>query len=58
MTRVMLARIVLTLAGALVWGYGYRANQAEARLAGLGIVAVALLLRFLPHRWLGDDDRS
>ena len=58
MTRVLLARITLTFIGATVWGFGHRADRADMRLAGLGIVAVALLLRFLPHRWLGDDDRS
>ena len=56
MTRVLLARIILTLTGAFVWGFGYRADRAEMRLAGLGIVAVALLLRFLPRRWLGEDE--
>lgn len=58
MTPILTARVFLTITGAIVWGYGYRADQAPVRLAGLGILAVALLLRFLPHRWLGDDDRG
>ena len=58
MTRILLARILLTLIGAVAWGYGYRTDVEALRLAGLGIVAVALLLRFIPHRWLGEDNRA
>lgn len=56
MTRILLARITLTLVGAVVWGFGHRADRAEMRLAGLAIVAVALLLRFVPRRWVGEDE--
>jgi len=55
MRRVLLIRVVLLLVGVLVWGYGYRADSADVRLAAIAILAVAFLVRFLPVRWLGDD---
>jgi hypothetical protein len=56
MRRLVLARTVLALIGVAVWGYGYRADLADIRLAAIGILAVALLLRFVPKRWLGEDE--
>jgi hypothetical protein len=55
MTRLLVARAVLAIAGVIVWGYGYRVDDADIRLAAIGILAVSLLLRFVPKRWLGDD---
>ena len=48
--RLLLARTVLLVAGVVVWGYGYRVDDANVRLAAIGILAVALLLRFVPTR--------
>lgn len=56
MRRLLLVRTVLGLVGVVVWGYGYRTDDASLRLAAIGILAVTLLLRFVPKRWLGDDD--
>ena len=58
MKRLVLARTVLLAIGVITWGYGYRVDDANIRLAAIGILAVALLLRFLPRRWLGDDGPS
>ena len=55
MTRYILARIVLTLAGVAVWGYGQRQDLAQVRVGGMAILLVALLLRFAPRRWFGDE---
>lgn len=55
MRRLLRARAVLAIAGVIVWGYGYRVDDANVRLAAIGILAVSLLLRFVPKRWLGDD---
>ena len=55
MNRILLARIVLAAIGIVVWGYGQRADLPQTRLAGIGILAVALILRFTPKRWSGDD---
>ena len=53
--RLLLARTVLLVAGVVIWGYGYRADDANVRLAAIGLLAVALLLRFVPRRWLDRD---
>ena len=55
MTRILIARLVLMAVGVLVWGYGQRADLPEIRIAGMAILAVALLLRFLPKRWFGAE---
>jgi hypothetical protein len=55
MRRLVLARTALALIGVAIWGYGYRFDRPDIRLAAMGILAVALLLRFVPRRWLGDD---
>lgn len=54
MTRLLLARTVLAGLGVIAWGYGYRVDDARVRLAGIAILAVSLLLRFVPGRWVGD----
>ncbi len=55
MTRVLVTRIVVTLLGVAVWGFGQRTEQPQVRLAGIAVIAVALLLRFVPKRWFGDS---
>ena len=55
MTRLIITRIVVTLIGIAVWGYGQRTEQPQVRIVGMAILAVALLLRFAPKRWFGDD---
>jgi hypothetical protein len=58
MKRLLLARTVLAIIGVLIWLYGYRVADANIRLAGIIVLAVSLLLRFVPKRWLGDDGTS
>ena len=55
MTRLITARIVLTLIGVAVWGYGQRTDNPQTRLAGILVLAIALLLRFAPKRWFAGD---
>ena len=55
MTRLLLARTVLAAIGVVIWGYGYRVDDARIRLAGIAVLAVSLFLRYLPKRWLGGD---
>lgn len=55
MSRVLIARIVLIAAAVVIWGYGYRADQAQVRLVAIAILAVSLLLRFAPARWFGGE---
>ena len=54
MKKIIVARIVLSFAGILIWGYGQRIDDPNLRLAGMGVLAVALLLRFVPKRWFED----
>ena len=58
MKRTLMLRVVLLVIGLLVWGYGYRTDSADVRLAAIGILAVAFLVRFVPGRWVGDDAPS
>ena len=55
MKRLLLARALLLAVGVITWGYGYRVDDANIRLAAILILAVALLLRYVPKRWVGDD---
>jgi hypothetical protein len=58
MRRLILARTVLAAIGVLVWGYGYRVDDPNVRLAGIAILAVSLLLRWVPARWLGNGEEE
>jgi membrane protein YdbS with pleckstrin-like domain len=58
MKRLMLARILLGAIGVAVWGYGYRIDDSNVRYAGIAILAVALVLRFVPPRWFRENDRE
>jgi hypothetical protein len=53
--RLLLARSALAVIGVVVWGYGYRVDDPNVRLAGIAVLAVSLLLRFVPKRWLEDS---
>ena len=57
MTRLLIARMVMTGIGILVWGYGNATSQPRFLYAGMGILAIALLLRFAPRRWFDDTPR-
>ena len=57
MMRLLVARLVLIGIGMLVWGYGNATSQPRLMYAGMGILAVALLMRFLPKRWFDDAPR-
>ena len=57
MKHLLLARTILAAIGVVVWGYGYRYDVAGTRLAAMGILLVALLLRFVPARWLDGDQK-
>ena len=56
MKRLNAVRAVIAVIGVAVWGYGYRYDVANVRLTGIGILAVALVLRFVPRSWVGDDE--
>ena len=57
MTRLLIARLVLIGIGVVVWGYGNATSQPRFMYAGMGILIVALLLRFAPKRWFDETKR-
>jgi hypothetical protein len=54
MRRLLVARLVLTAIGVVVWGYGNATDQTRFMYAGMGVIAIALVLRFVPRRWLDE----
>ena len=44
------ARLVLALVGVLVWAYAHRAGYDELRWVGIGMLAVAFILRFIRRK--------
>ena len=54
MTRYILARVLVTLVGIAVWGYGQRLELPAVRIGGIVILAVALMMRFAPRRWFDN----
>ncbi len=58
MTRYLTARIVVTLLGVGVWGYGQRNELSQLRVAGMLILGVALAMRFAPRRWFDEGDEE
>jgi hypothetical protein len=57
MTRLLVARLVLSGIGVLVWGYGNATSQPRIMYAGMAILLIALLLRFAPRHWFDDTSR-
>ena len=57
MKRLLIARLVLTGIGVAVWGYGNATGQSRIMYAGMGILAIALLMRFAPKHWFDDTPR-
>ncbi len=53
---LLLARIVIAALGVVVWGYGYRVDDSRIRLVGIIGLAISLVLRFVPRRWLESRD--
>jgi len=55
MNPVLIARFALAGAGIVVWGLGARTDNAMLRWTGIGLLALALLLRFAKGR---QDNRN
>ena len=58
MNRLLRIRLGVALVGAAVWGTSVRLDDARGRLVGMVIMAVALLLRFVPKRFHGPEDET
>ena len=53
--QLVMLRIILGAIGVAIWGYGYRTDDEKIRLAGMAVLVVVLLMRWLPKRWFEDD---
>lgn len=49
MSRLALIKLVLAGVGIVIWGYGTRIGSAHLRLAGMGMLVVAVAFRLLPR---------
>lgn len=58
MNRLLRIRLGVALVGAAVWFTSVRLDDARGRAVGMVIMAVALLLRFLPKRFHGTEDET
>ena len=56
MKRLLVARTVIAALSVVVWGYGYRVDDSRIRFVALIGLAISLLLRFVPRRWLVSRD--
>ena len=50
MTPITIAKLVLAVAGIVVFVYGWQAGLQQVRWVGIGLVFAAVLLRFLGRR--------
>ncbi|HEY5087241.1 MAG TPA: hypothetical protein VII66_07805 [Gemmatimonadaceae bacterium] len=48
MSRITSIKLAIGTAGFVTWAYGARVDNARVRLAGMIVIAAALVLRFLP----------
>ena len=57
MTRsgILRLRLLLSAFGFAIWAYGARSDQRTILWVGLGVMALALVARFIPIR--DDSDR-
>ncbi len=58
LNRLLRIRLGVALVGAAVWFTSVRLDDARGRLVGMVIMAVALLLRFVPKRFHGPEDET
>jgi hypothetical protein len=50
MTPIIIARLIVALIAAILFGWGIRTDDEALRWAGIGFLAAALLMRFIPTR--------
>lgn len=58
MDKLTLARAVIAFLAIAVWGTGYATENTTLRLLGMGLMAVALVLRFARRLRRANDDAS
>lgn len=53
--RLLRVRLAVAALGAAIWFAGVRYDDSTSRVVGMVLMAVALLLRFVPKRFLGAE---
>ena len=53
--KLLQIRLGVAFVGAVIWFAAVRYDHSLGRLVGMVLMAVALLLRFVPKRFLGAD---
>lgn len=48
MTRAMQVRVVFAIIGIAIWGYAVATDHERLRLVGIALLALSLILRFVP----------
>ena len=46
MTQIMSTKLILAASGLVIWGYGIRTDEPIVQYVGIGVMALAVLLRF------------
>ena len=58
LNRLTRVRFIVALIGLLVWFAGVRNDDSRTRVVGMVVLAVALLLRFVPKRYRGETNEQ
>jgi len=58
MTPIIMARLIIILIAAILFGFGIRTDQSALRWAGIGFLVAALLMRFIGRRRYDDTRRD
>ena len=48
--RIQTMRLAIAAVGMMVWVYAYRVENDRIRWVGIAMLAVAVLMRFIPRR--------
>lgn len=57
----MQVRVAFAVIGIAIWGYGVASDRENLRLVGIALLALSLILRFMPggtHRRQKDDSAT
>ncbi|HVD62243.1 MAG TPA: hypothetical protein VNC11_15325 [Gemmatimonadaceae bacterium] len=58
MTPIIMARLIVILIAAILFGFGIRTDQSALRWAGIGFLVAALLMRFIGRGRYNDTSRD
>jgi predicted membrane protein len=50
MSRLVQAKLALVVMGLIIWAWGYRVDDSFLRIAGIVLLLIAFLLRFIGRR--------